>query len=104
MVQAYAIGIRDIQYPGVGYILTSYTSYITQTGVEYPYHNYGPLWCDVPNITGFALTNPGGIVAYNGWGRMMMELWPSSLGSRDCYYNDSCTNQAYAMGIEKRPW
>jgi len=103
-VQAYAIGIRNIQYPGVGYILTSYTSLITHTGESYPYHNYGPLWCDVPEITGTALTCPGGIVTYDGWGRMFMELWPSSLGSNDCYYNDSGTNQAYAMGIQKRPW
>jgi hypothetical protein len=102
-IRAYAIGIKDIQYPGVGYIRTGYTSLITYSSEGYCSPLWGPLYCDMPSISGYALTCPGGIVTYNGWGRMFQEIWPSSLGSNDCYYNDTGNNQAIGIGIEKNP-
>jgi hypothetical protein len=106
-IEAYAIGIKDISYPGVGYIRTSYTSTVESTP---GWHDFGPLWCYCPPINGQALTCPGAIITYEGWGRMLMSLYPaldipdSQTSSRDCYYVDGGSNFAYAIGIEKRPW
>lgn len=102
-IKAYAIGIRDIEYPGVGYIQTVYTNLVTYMSEGYCSPFAGPLFCDMRSILGYALTCPGGRVTYKGWGRMIMEIWPNSLGSNDCSYSDSGENHAIGLGIEKKP-
>jgi hypothetical protein len=102
-ITAYAIGINNISFPNVGYLRVTVNPITESSG-------YGETYCYSPVVSGAALTCPGGLVTYNGWGRLLVGLYPSNLIpvaqliSKDAQHHDWGENTAYAVGIEKRPW
>jgi hypothetical protein len=105
-ITAYAIGIANISYPTVGYLGVT----IRQNTIDVPSGPeiesvYAPVW------EGYALTCPGGYCTYNGYGRMLLGVFPmdtpadaNTISKDSDVYPDYGTDSALAIGIEKRPY
>jgi hypothetical protein len=100
IIIAYAIGIKNISYPNVGYLQVGYT-------LDYA-NGYGYVQKTTNPPTGWATTCCGAFLDYgSGAGRMIESNSPTSTTSyvlcesKDQTYTDNCSNYVYAMRLQK---
>lgn len=107
-ITAYAIGIKNISFPNVGYLQISYPFQAPYT-LAYNNTPNNALSSATSEYNSWALTCMGGQVIYTSYGRMMMALcpdmcfWPNFdavLWSKDQTYPDAGSQYTYAIKIK----
>ena len=99
-VTAYAIGIENISFPGVQFI---------ETGSSYnsSYISWGQSLNTTSIPTGWVTTCPGGRTTFNGWGRMLMGIYPNNSNmaqsiSKDHSHASNGYSYSYSIRIQKK--